>query len=86
MQKHDNACTSCGLNGYWARVCRTPKDFVDLYQASIKDKGKRVESHFVENTKENIEINNDLVIHSTLINEVPIAHIEAKSLDISNFL
>ena len=70
------------MNGNWARSCRTPKYFVELYQASIKGKGKRVESHSVDN----IEINNALVLHTTPINEISLAPIEAKSLDISDFL
>ena len=56
-----------------------------LYQASIKGIGKRDESHSIENADENIKINNALVIHTTLINEVSLALIEAKSLDISDF-
>ena len=86
IQKHDNACTHYGLNGYQTRACRTPKHFLDLYQASIKGKGKRVESHSVDNVEENIEINNDLVLHIASISEVPITPIEAKPLDISDFI
>ena len=56
-----------------------------LYQASIKGKGKRVELHSVNNAN-NIEINNILVLHIASINEVPLALIKAKSLDISDFL
>ena len=84
MQKHenDNVCNRCGLIGHWSHTCRTQKHFVELYQASIKGKGKRVESHFVED----IETNNALVLHTAPINEVPLAPVEAKSLEISNFL
>ena len=80
--KHDNACTFCGLNEYWVSACRISKHFVELYQASIKGKG--VESHSADNA-DNIEINNAWVLHTVPINEVPLAPIEAKSLDISNF-
>ena len=58
---------------------------MELYQASIKDKGKRVESHSIENI-EDIKINNVSVLHTTPINEVPLAFVEEKSLEISNFL
>ena len=56
-----------------------------LYQASIKGKGKRVESHSIENI-EDIETNNTLILHTASINEVPLATVEAKSLKISDFL
>ena len=87
MQKHDNdnACNRCGLTGHWSCVCRTPKHFVELYQASIKGKGKRVESHSIENI-EDIETNNALVLHTAPINEVPLAPVEEKSLEISDFI
>ena len=38
----------CGMTGRWSRTCRTPKHFVDLYQASLKNTGKRGESHAIE--------------------------------------
>ena len=56
---------------------------MELYQASIKGKGKRVESHSIENI-EDIETNNALVLHTAPINEVPLVPVEAKSLEISN--
>ena len=59
---------------------------MELYQASIKGKGKRVESHSVENANENIEINITLVLRTVPINEVSLAPVEAKSLKISDFL
>ncbi|XP_059629878.1 uncharacterized protein LOC132272807 [Cornus florida] len=31
----------CGMKGHWSRTCRTPKHLVDLYRASMNDKGKR---------------------------------------------
>ncbi|XP_040967904.1 uncharacterized protein [Gossypium hirsutum] len=33
--------------GHWSRVCRTQKHLVDLYQQSIKQKGKKVETNLV---------------------------------------
>ena len=87
MQKHenDNAYNRCGLTRHQSRACCTPKHFVKLYQASIKGKGKKVESHSVDNT-DDIETNNALVLHTTPVNEVQIAPVEAKSLEILNFL
>ena len=78
---NDNTCNRCGMTGHWSRTCPTQKHFVELYQASIKGKGKRVESHSVED----IETNNALVLHTTSTNEVPLAPTEAKSLEISDF-
>ena len=36
------------MKGHWSRNCRTPKHLVDLYQASIKEKGKGIETNFVD--------------------------------------
>ncbi|KAL4620574.1 hypothetical protein ACB092_06G164900, partial [Castanea dentata] len=40
---HENICFRCGMKGHWSRTCRTLKHLVDLYQASLKEKGKGVE-------------------------------------------
>ena len=45
----EGACHRCGGNGHWARTCRTPKHLVDLYQASLKEKG--VETNFLDQAK-----------------------------------
>ncbi|XP_057250111.1 uncharacterized protein LOC130591190 [Beta vulgaris subsp. vulgaris] len=37
----------CGGKGHWSRTCRTPKHLVDLYQQSLKQKGKKVETNLV---------------------------------------
>ncbi|KAI3467739.1 hypothetical protein Pfo_024402 [Paulownia fortunei] len=34
--------------GHWRRICHTSKHFVDLYQASLKEKGKGVETNIIE--------------------------------------
>ena len=34
------------MEGHWSRTCRTPKHLVDLYQASIKEKEKGIETNF----------------------------------------
>ena len=41
-----NACYRCGITGHWSRTCRTAKHLVELYQASIKGKGKDIEVNF----------------------------------------
>ena len=40
---NESICHRCGMTGHWSRTCRTPKYFVDLYQASLKNTGKRGE-------------------------------------------
>nr|GME18798.1 uncharacterized protein LOC109192458 [Ipomoea batatas] len=40
-------CYRCGMNGHWEHTCRTARHLVDLYQASLKDKGKNIESNNV---------------------------------------
>lgn len=48
--KHSgNACHRCGMNTHWAKQCRTSRHFVDLYQASLKKKGKDIETNFIDN-------------------------------------
>ncbi|XP_016676396.1 uncharacterized protein [Gossypium hirsutum] len=42
-----NVCYRCGGKGHWSHVCRTQKHLVDLYQQSIKQKGKKVETNLV---------------------------------------
>jgi len=38
---NENICYRCGGKGHWSRTCRTPKHLVDLYQQSLKNKGKK---------------------------------------------
>ncbi|XP_008358127.3 uncharacterized protein [Malus domestica] len=45
----EGACHRCGGNGHWVRTCRTPKHLVELYQASLKEKG--VETNFLDQAK-----------------------------------
>ena len=45
---HENNCHKCGMKGHWARTYRTPKHLADLYQASIKEKGKEIEINFTD--------------------------------------
>ena len=90
MKKHDdNAYFRCRMNRHWACAFRMPKHFVDLYQASIKGKGKRFETYFAESAHENtnFEVNNALIedIPIAPINDILFAPVDAKSLDVSNF-
>ena len=48
LSKYKIDCCRCGLKGHWLSTCRTSKYFVDLYQASLKEKGKCAEINFVE--------------------------------------
>ncbi|XP_075645728.1 uncharacterized protein LOC142616852 [Castanea sativa] len=45
---HESVCYRCGIKGHWSRTCRTPKHLVNLYQASLKDKGKGVEVNLAD--------------------------------------
>ena len=45
---HENKCYRCGIKGHWSRTCRMPKHLVDLYQASLKEKGKGVKVNLTE--------------------------------------
>ncbi|KAL7598887.1 hypothetical protein Lser_V15G22442 [Lactuca serriola] len=39
-QKSDGSCYRCDSTGHWSRTCRTPAHLCQLYQESIKGKGK----------------------------------------------
>ena len=45
-KNNENICYYCGGKVHWSHTCRTPKHFVDLYQQSLKNKDKKVETHF----------------------------------------
>ncbi|XP_051140132.1 uncharacterized protein LOC127257706 [Andrographis paniculata] len=42
-------CNRCDIEGHWANTCRTTKLLADLYQASLQNKGKEVETNHVDN-------------------------------------
>ena len=44
----ENICYRCGMKGHWSRTYRMPKHLVDLYQASLNDKEKSIETNFVQ--------------------------------------
>ena len=48
---YEETCYRCGMKGHWSRVCRTPKHLEDLYQASIKEKGKGIEMNFADHNE-----------------------------------
>ena len=80
---NESICHRCGMTRYWPRTCRTPKNFVDLYQASLKNTGKRGESHPIEINPAaitTVEANNISVGRTPLAPEVANA-----SLDVSDF-
>ena len=45
--KQENECYRCGSKNHWARTCRTPTHLVALYQQSVKQKRKNVETNMV---------------------------------------
>ncbi|GAV64259.1 hypothetical protein CFOL_v3_07777 [Cephalotus follicularis] len=55
LQNHESRPTgsaplpevNCGMEGHWCRACRTAKHWVDLYQASLKENDKRIETNFI---------------------------------------
>ena len=47
-KSHKNNCHRCGMKGHWSRIYRTSKNFADLYQASIKEKGTYIEINFTD--------------------------------------
>ncbi|KAK3408501.1 hypothetical protein EUGRSUZ_J00730 [Eucalyptus grandis] len=80
---NESICHRCGMTGHWSRTCRTPKHFLDLYQASLKNTGKRGESHAIEinpTAITTVEANNISVGGTPLAPEVA-----NTSLDVSDF-
>lgn len=47
-KQYEDFCYRCGKKGHWSRICRTSDHFVDLYQKSLKRKGKEVETNHVD--------------------------------------
>ena len=63
------------MKEHWQCTCRMPKYLIDLYQASIKEKGKGIEMNFAHNSDPE-----DHMGYSDIPNKVDITH-----LDVSNF-
>nr|XP_016511942.1 PREDICTED: uncharacterized protein LOC107829036 [Nicotiana tabacum] len=38
----ETECYHCGGKGHWANICRIPRYLVELYQASLKNKGLKL--------------------------------------------
>ena len=47
-KNHENKCYRCGMKRHWSHTYCTPKHLVDLYQASIKAKGKEIEMNIID--------------------------------------
>ncbi|XP_009624167.1 uncharacterized protein [Nicotiana tomentosiformis] len=45
----ETECYRCGGKGHWTNICRTPRHLVELYQASLKNKG--LEANFVSDNE-----------------------------------
>ena len=45
---YEDVCFRCGMSGHWSRTCRTTKHLVDLYQASVKGKEKKIDTNFAD--------------------------------------
>ena len=50
----EETCYRCGMEGNWSRTYRTTKHLVDMYQVSLKDKGKMVETNFADENRLNL--------------------------------
>ncbi|GAV83441.1 hypothetical protein CFOL_v3_26888, partial [Cephalotus follicularis] len=46
-QNKKGNCNRCGMEGHWYRAYRKTKYWVDLYQASLKEKDKQIETNFI---------------------------------------
>ena len=80
---NESICHRCGMTGHWSRTCRTANHFVDLYKVSLKNTGKRGESHAIEinpAAKTTVEANNISIGRTPLAPGVANA-----SLDVSDF-
>nr|KYP33884.1 hypothetical protein KK1_045219 [Cajanus cajan] len=42
----ENKCYHCGGKSHWSHTCRTQMHLVEIYQESLKNKKKKIETHF----------------------------------------
>ena len=54
---HENNCNRCDMKSHWSCTYRTPKHLVDLYQASIKEKGKYIKMNFTDENRLDLTYN-----------------------------
>jgi hypothetical protein len=59
-KKSESSCYTCCMINHWSHTYRTPKYLVKLYQASIKKKGKKVETNFIKNESSGLLIDTHL--------------------------
>ncbi|XP_058185629.1 uncharacterized protein LOC131302853 [Rhododendron vialii] len=69
----ENSCYRRGGKGHWSRTCRTPKHLIELYQTSLKEKGKEIETNFTDQISQNQAVD-------------PFEPIDIPSFDISEYL
>ena len=51
------------VEGHWSHTCRTTKHLVDLYQASLKENGKKIEMNFTDSNGMDLSyFDNDFLI------------------------
>ncbi|GAV91063.1 hypothetical protein CFOL_v3_34463, partial [Cephalotus follicularis] len=73
-QNKKGHCNRCGMECHWYRACRTAKHWVDLYQVSLKEKGKQIETNFIGHCDPLETTQSDFVLMGTT------------HLDIANFV
>ena len=49
------------MKGHWSHTCRTPKHLADLYQESVKNKGKKKDAANFANSGGNLEGYDDTI-------------------------
>ncbi|XP_027062948.1 uncharacterized protein [Coffea arabica] len=60
---YEEKCYRCGMEGHWPRTYRTAEHLVNLYQASLKKKGKGVETNFIDQNNDYDDADNVDMTH-----------------------